>query len=72
MHWRFKLTHYNNKNERSYDELVNNDKKTFQDMEKGRITYAHALKRFKENNVIDDDISMDEFVAWLQGLGWNV
>ena len=72
MHWRFKLTHYRNKNDKSYCEIVNTDKAIFQRMEKGSLPYEIALKKFKKNNSIEDDIPMNEFIAWLQGLGWDV
>ena len=41
-------------------------------MENGEIQYEEALKLFKNNNKITDDIPMGEFITWLRGLGWNV
>lgn len=72
MQWRFKLKHYSNKHEKYFCFIVNTDRKIFGQMERGEITYASGLKQFKENNEIEDDIPMEEFIAWLQTLGWRV
>ena len=62
MQWKFKLKKTS----------VINDNKTFRELEKGIITCQSALKRFKKDNDIEDDISEEEFKTWLRGLGWNV
>lgn len=73
MHWRFKLKHYKScESEGGYCHIVSGDKTIFQRMENGEIPYEEALKLFKNNNKITDDIPMEEFITWLRGLGWNV
>ena len=73
MHWRFKLKHYKScESEGGYCRIVSGDETIFQRMENGEIPYEEALKLFKNNNKITDDIPMEEFITWLRGLGWNV
>lgn len=71
MHWRFKL-----KQTCAVGKIVYNaitvDKATFRRLEEKRITPERALKLFKETNLIDDDIPIDEFITWVRSLGYKV
>ena len=48
------------------------DNKVFRELENKEITIEEALKTFKNNNEIYDEITIPEFKLWLRGLGWRV
>lgn len=46
------------------------DKKNFHDLQWGVITLEESLERFKEANDIEEDISLEEYEAWLHTEGY--
>lgn len=43
----------------------------FNKWEEKQITTQSAIKEFKQNNDIEEEISEDEFVKWLHSLGYR-
>lgn len=43
----------------------------FNKWEEKQITTRSAIKEFKQNNDIEEEISEDEFVKWLHSLGYR-
>ncbi len=50
---------------------INSDKNLFKKWESKQITTNEAIRDFKINNNIEEEIGETEFVLWMNSIGWS-